>query len=162
MSQVCTGTGYCGVGNRYAVRELHLIVRRLGLSGSPSGGCHYKGWATKLKGICKAFEHSLSYITYNVYRFRTQIYADLRRKLFPQIIKFINSIEDSNNLLRQLNRILKILIICVYLRTIIKTSLFPSRNQPMRYLKLVKDSCHYKIHQVHYGLGQMIKSSHWW
>ncbi len=83
---------------------------------------------------------------YNFYLFRTQIYADLRRKLFPQIIKcltfnfrfsakikfyhhcilinlfpktiaqfIINSIEDSNNLLRQFF-IFKILIICVNLR----------------------------------------------
>jgi hypothetical protein len=76
-----------------------------------------------------------SYITYNFYLFRTRIYADLRGKLFPQLIKcltfnfrfrakinqktitpfIINSIEDSNNLLRQF-LIVKILIICVHLR----------------------------------------------
>jgi hypothetical protein len=35
---------------------INLIVRRSWLSGSPSGGCHYKGGATKVKWICKAFE----------------------------------------------------------------------------------------------------------
>jgi len=56
MFEVCTGAGCCGVGNWYAVRELHLIVRRSWLSGSPSGGCHYKGGAAKVKGICNVFE----------------------------------------------------------------------------------------------------------
>jgi len=53
----------------------------------------------------------LLYITYNFYLFRTQIYADLRRKLFHQIIKcptfyFRFSAEIK----------LKILIICGHLR----------------------------------------------
>ncbi len=53
---MCTGTGYSGVGNWYAIRELHLNVRRPGLSGSPSGGCHYKGGTATVKGRCKVFE----------------------------------------------------------------------------------------------------------
>jgi len=49
--------------------------------------------------------------------FRTQIYADLRRKLFPQIIKCLTF-----NLLFSAKIKFKILIICVHLRPIIKIS----------------------------------------
>ena len=58
-------------------------------------------------------------LKYNFYLFRTQIYADLRRKLFPQIIK-------SFNFLFSAKIKFKILIIRVHLRPIIKNYSFLS------------------------------------
>ena len=111
--------------------------------------------AMPIYNISIAYLKRLFFVVYNFYLFRTQIYADLRRKLFPQLIKcltfnflfsaqitfyhhcilknlfqktiiqlIINSIEDFNNLSSLLNLIFKILIICVYLRPVIKSCSF--------------------------------------
>ncbi len=102
------------------------------------------------------------YIKYNDLLFKTQIYADLRRRLFHQVIKcltfIINSIEDSNNLLRLLNLIFKILIIHFRLRPIIKIilSCFYRRGgiktmQGCLYVLLYKNSVCYNLryHLLH-------------
>ena len=93
---------------------------------------------------------------YSFYLFRTQIYTDLRRKLFPQIIKCLTF-----NFRFSAKNKFKILIIRVHLRPIIKnySFLFISRGNLCNLVVIFRNDFFLNIRSVSRSYGHDIRSS---